>query len=356
MADETTARRKDSHLEVCTAGEVEPDGNRTLFECVHLVHRALPELSAEEVDLSTTFLGKRLSFPLILTGMTGGTERASRINRDLALLAERHGLAFGLGSQRAMVEEAGRARTFAVREVAPNAVVLGNIGLSQAVRLDSASLCALRDAVGADGLALHLNAAQELSQPEGDRDFRGGLAAVAKLVDLFGDRLVVKETGCGISPEVAKQLQGVGVRNIDVSGLGGTSWVRVEEMRAGRATSGGLEGWGIPTAPAVLAVRRSVGNEVKLVASGGIRTGLDLAKAIVLGADLAGMALPFLRAQQAGGLEALEEALLPVVASARAVCLLTGSKTLAELQRVPRVLTGEFNDWVSAMLDGKEIA
>jgi isopentenyl-diphosphate delta-isomerase len=312
----------------------------------------MPEMAVEDVDLSTPFLGKRLRYPLLITGMTGGTERAGAVNRDLAALAERHGLAFGVGSQRAMAERPERTASYQVREVAPTVALLGNIGLYQAVRLGVDGVRRLAELIGADGMALHLNAGQELTQPEGDRDFRGGYAVVEGLVRAFGPRLLVKETGCGIGPDVARRLVDLGVRNLDVSGLGGTSWVRVEQLRAaGVLAQVGAEfsSWGIPTAAAVASVRRAVGSEVRLVASGGIRTGLEVAKVLALGADLAGMALPLFRAQQTGGLEGADGALQVVLAGLRQALVLTGSRSGAELRRRPLVLTGELKDWLSAL-------
>ncbi|HSP81580.1 MAG TPA: type 2 isopentenyl-diphosphate Delta-isomerase [Myxococcaceae bacterium] len=352
MGEETTAKRKDAHLDLCATGDVEPAQNSTLLECVRLVHCAMPELAVEEVELSTEFLGKKLRYPLLITGMTGGTERAGVVNRDLATLAERHGLAFGVGSQRAMAEDPSRTASFEVREVAPTLPLLGNIGLYQAVGMGVDGVRRLVEAIDADGIALHLNAGQELTQPEGDRDFRGGYRVVEGLVKAFGERLLVKETGCGIGPEVARRLVELGVRNLDVSGLGGTSWVRVEQLRAaGVQAQVGTEysGWGIPTGAAIATVRRAVGPEVRLVASGGLRTGLDAAKALALGADLAGMALPLFRAQQVGGLEGAEQALAVILTSLKQALVLTGSRNCGELRRKPRVLTGELKDWLAAL-------
>jgi isopentenyl-diphosphate delta-isomerase len=350
--EEVTKKRKDAHLDLCATGDVEPAENSTLLECVRLVHCAMPELSADEVDLSTEFLGKRLRYPLLITGMTGGTERAGVVNRDLAMLAERHGLAFGVGSQRAMAENPQLAETFQVRQIAPTVPLLGNIGLYQAVRMGVDGVRRLADAIGADGMALHLNAGQELTQPEGDRDFRGGYKVVKGLVREFGVRLLVKETGCGIGPEVARRLVELGVRNLDVSGLGGTSWVRVEQLRAsGVQAQVGAEfsSWGIPTAAAIASVRRAVGPDARLVASGGLRTGLDAAKVLALGADVAGTALPLFRAQQEGGLPGAEQALAVILSGLRQALVLTGSRTCGELRQKPRVIMGQLKDWLSAL-------
>ena len=352
MPEAHTARRKDAHLDLCAQGDVEPDGNSTLLDCVHLVHNALPELALDEVELTVTVWGKVLRAPLLVTGMTGGTDRAREVNRDLAQVAERHGLAFGVGSQRAMAENPELARTFQVRDVAPHVLLVGNIGLKQAIAMGVDGGRRLVDGIDADGLALHLNAAQELSQPEGDRDFRGGYSLVQALASAFGERFLVKETGCGIAPAVARRLVDCGVRTLDVSGLGGTSWVRVEQLRASgqMAELGALfSSWGIPTAAAVASVRRAVGPSVKIVASGGIRHGLDVAKVLAIGADLAGMALPLFRAQQAGGVAGADAAVRTVVAGLRQALLLTSSRTVADLRRSPRVVTAPLKDWMESL-------
>jgi isopentenyl-diphosphate Delta-isomerase len=353
MPEPTTPLRKDAHLDLCADDEVEPSGNSTLLDCVHLVHCAMPELSTDEVDLTTPWWGKALRAPVLVTGMTGGTERARAVNRDLALVAEHRGLAFGVGSQRAMVEHPELAGTFSVRDVAPSILLLGNIGLRQGVALGVDGVRRLMEAIGADGMALHLNAGQELTQPEGDRDFRGGYSLVKALSAALGERFLVKETGCGLSPAVARRLVDCGVRTLDVSGLGGTSWVRVEQLRLkggpARALGELFSGWGIPTAAAVASVRRAVGPHLRVIASGGIRNGLEVAKALALGADVAGMALPLFRAQQAGGVAAAEAAVDTVVAALRQAMLLTGSRTVSELRNQPKVVAGPLRDWMDIL-------
>ncbi len=350
--DETTARRKDAHLDLCATEEVAPPENQTLFGQVSLIHCAMPELAFDDLDLSTPLFGKTLQVPLLVTGMTGGTERAMQVNRDIALVAEEFGVAFGVGSQRAMAERPELTRTFAVRDVAPKTVLIGNIGLVQAVRLGVDGVKRLFDGIAADAMAIHLNPGQELTQPEGDRDFRGGYQVVGALVKTFGERLLVKETGCGVSPEVARRLVDVGVRHLDVSGLGGTSWVRVEQLRAGgvaREVGAQFSSWGIPTAAAIASVRSAVGPGVTLIAAGGLRTGLDVAKAIALGADVGGLALPLFKAQQEGGVAKVREAMRTLVTALKQALLLTGSRTPAELREKPRVVTGDLKDWLAAL-------
>ncbi len=341
--------RKDEHLDICLDAPVEAPAVSSLFEHVHLVHDALPELSVDEVELSTTVLGKALDFPLVILGMTGGTERARQINRDLALAAQRRRVAFGVGSQRAMADDPSLATTFAVRDVAPDALLFGNIGAQQLATLGVDRVRDLVDRLGADAIFVHLNAAQELAQPEGDRDFRGCLSAIARLCGALGEKVWVKETGCGLSPSVARKLIGAGVGGLDISGAGGTSFTRVESLRATgarRVLGETFSGWGIPTAAAVASCA-DLG--VPLVASGGLRTGLDLAKALALGATLGGMALPLLRAQAVGGPEGAEAALAEVELGLRAAMLLTGSRSIADLRRKPRVLTGDLPRWVEIL-------
>jgi isopentenyl-diphosphate delta-isomerase len=350
--DSVSEKRKVAHLDLCADGDVEPADNDTLLSDVHLVHCALPELALSQVDPSTRFCGKRLAHPLVVSGMTGGSERAGRVNRDLAALAEEYGLAFGVGSQRVMSEDVSRTPSFQVREVAPTAVVIGNIGITQAAGLGVDGVRRLVELIGADAVAVHLNVAQELTQPEGDRDFRGGYALLGRLAACFGDRLLVKETGCGVSSVVARRLVDQGVRTLDVSGLGGTSWVRVEQLRSqGVAARVGetFSSWGIPTAAAVAAVRRAVGDGVTVIASGGIRDGLEIAKCLALGADLSGMALPLFRAQQRGGHAGAKRALETVLQGLRNAMLLVGAADLRQLRTQQLVITGRLKDWLSVI-------
>jgi isopentenyl-diphosphate delta-isomerase len=342
------AERKRSHLDVCEQGAVEYTGKTTLLEEVDLVHDALPELAVDEVDVGVELLGKRLRAPLLVTGMTGGTAEASPINRDLAQVAEDFGIAFGLGSQRAMQRRPELAYTFSVRTHAPTTLVFANLGIVQAAALPTSEIAGLVAAVGADALCLHLNPAQELIQPGGDRDFRGGLDAVARLVRELGVPVVVKETGCGISRAVARRLAGAGAEWVDVSGAGGTSWVKVEAIRAdddGQALGQAFSDWGIPTAAALIGARAA---GLRCIASGGIRTGLDVAKALALGARVAGVALPVFRAYREGGPAAARRFVERLLTELRTAMVLTGSRNLEALGRVPVVLGPRLRAWVMA--------
>jgi isopentenyl-diphosphate Delta-isomerase len=341
------SRRKADHLDLATSGDVEFKRTTTLFECVRLVHDALPDLDFDAVDPSVVLFGKRLRAPILIAAMTGGTERARRINSELAAIAELRGCAFGLGSQRAMHKNPAASESYQVRDQAPTTLVLGNIGVVQAGQMKSERIEELVRAVGADALCVHLNPAMELVQAEGDRDFGGGLATIARLIEELETPIVVKETGCGLSSDVARRLRSVGVEHVDVSGAGGTSWVAVETQRASAERRGLGETfweWGIPTAASVaLVAGRGFST---LFATGGIADGLDVAKAIALGASAAGIARPLLQALETGGREAVLARLERIETELRMAMLLVGAKDLKSLKRARRVITGELGEWI----------
>jgi isopentenyl-diphosphate delta-isomerase len=351
MADDpppAIARRKADHLEIAASGRAEFAQRTTLLEEVHLVHQSLPELAVDEIDLGLELFGKRLRAPLVVTGMTGGTAEAAQINRDLARAAQACGVALGVGSQRAMAEHPELAPTFAIREHAPDVLLIGNLGAVQARELGSERVAELVRAIGADALAIHLNPAQELIQAGGDRDFRGVLRTIGELVEDVPVPILVKETGCGLSPTAARQLAGVGIRYVDVSGAGGTSWVAVEAERAAHGSAAAdlgheLSEWGIPTAVSIVACERA---GLQPIASGGMRSGHDVARALALGAIAGGMAAPVLRAQRAGGEAAVRELLDRIIASVRAVHVLAGARTPAALAAAPRHLGAELAAWL----------
>jgi isopentenyl-diphosphate delta-isomerase len=352
----TIGQRKTDHLTLCATGDVGFRGATTLFENVRLVHDALPDLDADAIDLGTTLLGKRLRAPILIAAMTGGTDEAGRVNHELASIAEERGYAFGLGSQRAMHVRPGSGATYRVRSAAPSALVLGNIGVVQAREMTTPEVRRLVDEVGADALCVHLNPAMELVQTGGDRDFSRGLETIARLVRDVGVPVVVKETGCGISRAVALRLRDAGAKHVDVSGAGGTSWVGVEAKRAeeqgderARTLGEALWDWGIPTAASV-ALLAPLGFE-SLIATGGVGTGIEIAKAIALGASVGGIARPVLRALHVGGREAAARFLDAVETELRAVMLLTGSADIAALRRAPRIIGGDLRAWLEA-LDG----
>ena len=348
--------RKAEHLDLVARQEVEPEETDPLFSCVRLVHRALPELKLSEIELGAELCGGRLKAPFMITGMTGGTERAGQINRDLARVAEEEGVAFGVGSMRIVLDRPELLATFDVRPARPPRL-LANLGAQQLVQRGTDAALRLIELIGADGLCIHLNPAQELVQAGGDRDFTGQLDAISKVAGELGERLVVKETGCGIGPEVVSELRERGVRAIDVSGAGGTSWTRVEQLRAQTDAARGLgdllSDWGIPTAAcvgaAVEVLGRRKGPRVQIIASGGVRSGLDAARALALGADLAGFALPMVRAHQRGGVEAARTELRSAIEALRAACLLVGARDIQGLRSSRPVVLEPLRGWIAQL-------
>lgn len=287
--------RKLRHVEVCLHHPVSFETRTTGFERFELPYRALPETDMNAIDLSTIFLGKRLQAPVLIGAMTGGAARSATINRHLAEAAEALGLGLMLGSQRVMLEHPEAIDSFAVRPYAPNILLLGNLGVAQLNRgYGPAELERAVLSVGADALALHTNPLQEAFQAGGDADFRGLVERLAAIVPQLPFPVVLKEVGHGLSGTVAEAVREVGFAALDVAGAGGTSWARVESfVRYGELRHRDLAEWGIPTAEALAQVRAALPT-LPLVASGGMRTGLEVAKALALGAQVVAVALPLL--------------------------------------------------------------
>lgn len=341
--------RKSDHLQLAISGDV---GFRrsNLLEQVTLVHTALPEICHDAIDLKTKIAGQSLRSPIMISAMTGGTLKTGEVNRLLASVAEEGGYAIGLGSQRAMVA-GGRVdkaigASYQLRSEAPTIPILGNLGVVQAASMPTTLVEEMLEFVGASVLCLHMNPAQEIMQPEGDRDFRGCIDGIARLCAELSVPVIVKETGCGISRNVADLLISHGVEHVDLAGAGGTSWVAVEteRNRARGPHSGDLyRDWGIPTAASILQVRGRGFRSI--IASGGIKTGLDVARAIALGAHAAGIARPVLQALDRGGRAEALSYLQLVEAELKVAMLLSGSKNIASLQNAPHHLGAELRSW-----------
>lgn len=347
--------RKDDHILYSLQPSSQFREKTSWFEYVDLVHVATPEINLSEVTLDTTFLGFKLRAPLMVAGMTGGTPLAKKLNQIFARAAEELGVALGVGSQRVALEAAETRETFSVvREVAVSVPVVANIGASQLVEgLDENAVEALVEMIDADAIAVHLNPLQEALQPEGEAKYSGLLARLERLVERAPVPVIAKETGAGISREVAEKLAKIGVKGVDVGGAGGTSFAKVEGFRA--LAKGDLllsqlcedfAEWGIPTAASVLEVR-AASDELTVIATGGLRSGIDAAKALRLGADLCGFAYPVLRAAAAGGYEGALSYMRRVIEGLRKTLFLTGSRSVAELRRAPMVISGRLRDWVS---------
>jgi isopentenyl-diphosphate delta-isomerase len=344
--EDNIEQRKRDHLELCLNEDVQFQARRTLLADVRLLHEALPELDANALDLSVPLAGKTLRAPLYISGMTGGTAEAVAINRDLAAVAEEMGIAFGFGSQRPLLKDASQLPSYQVRDVAPSALLFGNLGLVQAGQYPVSQIKAMVADTQIDALCLHLNPAQEMMQAHGDRNFRGGLETLRRLRGELTVPLIVKETGCGISARTAEKIKQAGIGIVDVAGAGGTSWVGVETRRAANDRKPlGYEmwDWGIPTAASLLQVRQVTG--LTVLASGGLRSGTDVAHAIALGATACGMAQPYLKARHEGGRDGIRALVLRLIDHLKMTMVLTGSRTIAELQQAPRVLVGELSHW-----------
>jgi isopentenyl-diphosphate delta-isomerase len=329
--------RKDSHLSLALEREVElPSSDASGFGALRFDHDALPELDLEEVRTEVTLLGKRLAAPLVVGAMTGGTPRAAEMNRRLALAAARCGVGFALGSQRKMLADPSTRASYAVREAAPDLRLLfGNLG---AVQLNHGvgvnELRRLVEDVGCDAFNFHLNPLQEAVQPEGQTRFSGLLSKLREVVPSLGVPVLLKEVGSGISEATALKIRGLPVAGVETSGVGGTSWSRIESLRTADPVQRGVgelfARWGVPTAESIATCRRVLPDRV-VIASGGIRNGIEVAKALALGADAAAAALPVLRAA-ARSVDDAVQALQQLVAELRTAMFLTGCRTPAELR------------------------
>ena len=331
MPPSDLAARKRRHLDVCLSGPVGYTTRTTGFERYDLPYAALPESDLDSVDTGARFLGKRLRAPLLIGAMTGGPERAATINRNLAIAAQRLGVGMMLGSQRVMLAHPEARASFEVRDVAPDVLLIGNLGAAQLIAgygVDEARRAVAE--VGADALALHVNPLQEALQEGGDVRWRGVRARLAEVVPEVGAPVLLKEVGHGLTGAVARSVAAVGFAAVDVAGAGGTSWARVEELvRYGSVRRLELVEWGIPTAEALVEVREALPG-TPLVASGGVRTGLDVAKAIALGASVAAIARPLL-APALESADAVEAVLAAVIEELRMAMHLMGVADLSAL-------------------------
>ena len=320
------------------------------FEDIQLVHRALPEVNKANINLSTTFLGKKFSAPIIVGAMTGGTEQATQINSSIAQAVENLGLGMGVGSQRAAIEDQKLEETYAItRKMAPNAFLIANIGGVQLVHgYGLKEVKKVVEMIDADAVAVHLNALQEAVQPEGQTNFKGVLAKIAEIAGALDTPVIVKETGAGISAEDAKSLEDAGVKAIDVGGVGGTSFAAVEYHRTSAKQS--LCGepfwdWGIPTAVSLIEAVQTV--KLPVIASGGLRSGTDIAKALALNASLASISQPILQTAIKSTKET-EEKLSCLIEELRNALFLVGAEKITDLAKTPVVITGKTGEWLLA--------
>lgn len=343
--------RKLNHIKICLEQNVEGDIS-TGFQDIRLVHRALPEIDLEEVDSSIKLFGKRLSAPLIISAITGGTKRAKEINRKLAEIAEKKKIGIGLGSQRIAIDQPETRDTFSiVRDTAPCTLVLGNLGVPQLAK--GWGVKEVEQAIGmldADAICLHMNPLQEAVQVGGDTDFSGILDKIELISSVLEKPIIMKETGCGISYEDALLIEKAGVEWVEIAGVGGTSWSAVEyhiakevEKRDQEYLGKALWNWGIPTAISLIEIREKT--NLKIISSGGIRTGVEIAKSMVLGGEAAGIAKPFLEKVTEDG-DALESYVDGIIQEFKVVMFLVGAKNVNELREKPAMILGRTAEWL----------
>ncbi len=341
------SKRKQNHLDVCMQQPVESSGS-SFFEDAMFIHRALPELRVNEIDTSIQFLGKTVASPLFISCMTGGSDQGLIANKELAKAAQKLGIPLGLGSMRVLFQQPERLPDFQMRALAQDIPIIANIG---AVQLKQTSVPELQEwlkKLEVDALAIHLNCGQELFQEGGDTDFKGLKQAIAQTIEHLQLPVIVKETGFGISPKEVKELIEMGAAYIDLAGAGGTNWITVEHFskQSDDMAANAFMDWGTPTAILLDATREFSG---KIIASGGLRSGMDLAKSIALGAVSGGMALPFIQAAIDGGVEealVLGETINRVL---KTTMILTGSRTIADLRQQPLIRSIEFSDFVKQL-------
>ncbi len=345
MTNLQTGVRKDEHIRINLEEDVSFDQVTTGLERYRFIHQALPECDFADVDATTHFLNHRLTFPLLIASMTGGTQQAGNINHMLAEVAQTVGIGMGLGSMRAVLEDPQTLATFQVRRYAPDILLLANLGAVQLNYGYGPDECRrVVDLVEADGLFLHLNPLQEALQPEGNTRFTGLVRRIEVVCRALDVPVIVKEVGWGLSAQVARMLIEAGVTALDVAGAGGTSWSQVEMYRGQntvqREVAAAFRNWGIPTAQAIRDIRQ-VAPDIPLIASGGLRTGVDIAKALALGADVATMAAGLLQAaveSLAAAPHALYERIEIICRQLTTAMFVAGAPTIARLKQTPLVI------------------
>jgi len=348
--------RKQHHIDVCRAesGQEVESSLSAGFHNLKFVHTALPEMSWDEIETKSDFLGQSIAFPFFISCMTGGSEEGYQANRELAKAAQQANIPIGLGSMRVLLEDPSRLKDFRMKEVAPDVPVLANLGAVQLRELSVSKIKELIQSVEADALVIHLNCGQELFQSGGDRDFTGLYSAIGKFVDESQVPLIVKETGFGIRPAQVKKLLELGVEYVDLAGAGGTNWALVEERCREQGNHAGMEfaDWGIPTAVLLESTRCFSG---RILASGGLRSGMDLAKSLALGALAGGMALPLFQAALKGGADEVSQKIEEIHYVLKSTMLLTGCRTLDELRKVPLLKSSGFEQTVESLKKIDEI-
>jgi isopentenyl-diphosphate Delta-isomerase len=332
------SQRKADHITHSLNPDVQMDVSNG-FDTIYLRPEALPDLDFEDLDLTTSFLGHKFSYPFLIASMTGGVEKGKIINKNLAIAAQKLNIGMGLGSMRVILKDPAQLETFVVaREMAPDIFLAGNIGLAQLLEVNLTQLKTVLNQTGVNALYLHLNVLQELIQPEGDRRFKGAEKRIHELVELLEIPVLIKEVGCGLDGQTALRLKKLGISAIDVAGAGGTSWAAIEAYRHSSPNKiqdllAQFKNWGLSTADSLVSVKQAVGEEFPVIASGGIRDGLTAAKALVMGASLISSASILLEPALQSP-EAVEEVLVEFIDSLKITMMITGAGDLGALKKV----------------------
>ena len=348
----STSNRKIEHLKICAEKQVEAtsetEHRQSGFDDIYLMHQALPEISKRDIDTPTRFFGKNFAAPIMIASMTGGHPATLKVNQNLALAASQLGIGIGVGSQRAALENRDEEASFKiVRDVAPDIFVHANIGACQLKEYGLKGALKVVEMIDADALAIHLNFLQEAIQPEGDTDATGCLSIIHRVCNELSIPVIAKETGAGISRETADALVDAGVSAIDVGGMGGTSWAGVEVYRAKARCDHNSEhlgelfwNWGIPTTASIIECR----GRVPVIATGGIRNGVDVLKSLALGANLTGLALPLVKPAMESETQVIE-VLERIIEELKTAMFLTGCASVADAKSLPFVTTGNLREW-----------
>lgn len=338
----TMRQRKSRHLDVCLDPSTAIESTHTYFQDVRLVHHPLPELDWAMLDTSTEFLGHRLTQPFFISCMTGGSDAGARVNRHLVQAAQQAGIPVGLGSMRVLLKHPDLFDHFYVKPLAPDVPVWANLSAAQLTQCKAETLIEWLKRLEVQAMVLHCNVGQEQFQPNGDRCFSGVTQAIQRFCDQSPVPIIVKETGFGLRPQDVTTLAGAGVAAVDIAGAGGTNWILVESKchaHTDPCVAQDFSDWGNPT-PIVLAAIEH--RSIPVLASGGVRSGLDIAKSLALGAALSGLALPFVRAESQGGLDGILSQIDALTQSLKTTMLLTGSRTIADLRSAGLVLSERF--------------
>ncbi len=345
-----TESRKSDHIEISLNKDVSFQNKTTGFEEIELIHHALPELNFEEIDTRITLFNKEFNVPILIEAMTGGNKKSKEINEILANIAVEYNIPMGLGSQRAAIENENLINTYKIaRDVSDELFLIGNIGAAQLVKgygIEEVNKCV--EMIKANAIAIHLNPLQECLQKEGDKNFKGILSKLEDLHNSLSIPIIVKETGCGFSREDLKLINTIGIKTIDVAGAGGTSWAAVEHYRNSEFPvlenlSKTFWDWGIPTAISTI-IASELGMDV--ISSGGLRNGLDIAKAISCGASLSGIALPFLKDANEKNKEGLRQKLVQYISELKTAMFLSKATNIEELQLAEKVIFGKTKQWL----------